>query len=253
MLPRLVHIPPRAIRRIPGPPVIGTRRARAIWGLGSDTTYAGLPDGFTVDQFFADTGGPLWFAVSDMGAGFIPWGFWQIALYPDTSPPAPITPNLSFAQDVVNIAATASDLSNILLADLSGLFFRAFLAGAQFIAAGGATSTQDPHKWNIRQGPIQGSPPSGGHDQLILEAPLGCTQLQSFYTGYGWPDPFQGIPPDVPMVGDITGYDNPLFLALWSPGNRAILRAVAQGDTPSYPYGRYPYPSPPPQQPGGET
>ena len=47
------------------------------------------------------------------------------------------------------------------------------------------------------------------------------------------------------MIAESDGYDNPLFLALWGPGQRAVIRASNAADLPPYNYPGYPYPGPP--------
>ena len=96
-LPILTHLPERAIRRIQGSPTIGSRRPQVTFGKLFPPTGGGFPTSDMIIQWFTDTGTPVWFAVSDGGAGFIPWGFWQFALYPTGDGPGAGFRNLAFS------------------------------------------------------------------------------------------------------------------------------------------------------------
>lgn len=233
MLPTLQHIPPRSIVRIPGPPIIGSRRPQVTFGKLFPPTEGGFPTSDMIIQWFADTGAPVWFAVSDNGAGFIPWGFWQFALYPTGEGPGAGFLNLAFSY--AEVAASAPG------AAMAGLTFAAFnVLRGQGITAGFADAAEIAFRFSAVQDPSGPNPT----ESMIITGPYG-QQLTGFYSGPEFNAGTEGSPDILPMMLQAAGYDNPLFMALWSPGNRALLRATESETVPSrYPY--YPYPSDPP-------
>lgn len=231
MMPTLRHIPPRAITHIPGPPRIGSKRPRATLGIlnPAQAVGAGIPDGGMMTSYISSTpsgNAPVWFAVSDGGAGYIPWGSWQVAFYALGDPLPPST-NLAFVYQTVQPGDVA--------ALLAGSLWAGFQTLRQAAITAGFTRAADI-RIDVRYVNQLSPNPTG---EVTITAPYGVP-LQVFYEG-----PFyyisEGNP--LPMVSADPGYDNPLMLALWSPGNRAILRATESAGPSRYP--GYPYPYPP--------
>lgn len=232
MLPTLRHIPPRAITHIPGPPNIGSRRAAATLGvLHSDVApyFGGVPNGqMCVDYTAATPSGtaPVWFAISDGGAGYIPWGSWQVAIYP-VGVPLPPSGNLAFNFQTCQNTDVAAVIAGNVWAGFQTLRAQAISAG--FKAAAGISVSVS----------FVGQSTPNPTGTLVVRAPFGV-RLTAYYEG---PFYYAGEGDPRSMIDLQQGYDNPLFLALWSPGNRAMLRAVESGVPSRYP--GYPYPYPP--------
>jgi hypothetical protein len=189
-----------------------------------------MPTGDMINNYFSNSGGaPTWVAVSDGGLGFIPWGFWQIAIYPTGHVPAGLTENLSFGV----LQAGITDVS----ASVAGQVFGKF---SQLRAQGVAAGFKRASEFKIGDRLFDVSSPNPG-GSVTIDAPYGVTNLQGFYSGPEYPS---GVEQELPMILVSPGYDNPLFLALWSPGNRAIL-PLSEPPFPSR-YGGYPYPGQPP-------
>lgn len=233
-LPTLKHIPPQAIVRIPGPPVIGSRRARVSWGepIVQPLGIGGCPSGDMIINYWTNSGGnPAWFAVSDGGAGFIPWGFWQVAMYPvGDLPPGPET--LSFGKLEVDASILSVGVATALSSKLRQL-------RSQGISAGFTNAAKMIIPSNVDA--LVVTDPTDVRGGMYVDGPFGLTNLQGFYSGPFWLG--QGEV-QLPMLSVAPGFDNPLFMALWSPGNRALLR-VEEAPPPSR-YPGYPYPSNPP-------
>jgi hypothetical protein len=228
MLPTLRHIPPRALTRIPGPPSIGSRRSLVDLGVLGAIGLGGVPTASMISSYIAaNSGSPVWFAVSDGGQGYIPWGSWQVAFYATGAPLPPS--NLAFLP--LNVPASGSS------AAIGGQLWNAFkVLQASGVAGGYPSAAQILISLSDLQDPLGPTPAYG----VLVTAPFGVS-LQGFYIGPTYQD---GEGPELPMLRVDAGYDNPLLLALWGPGNRAILRAVEGSGPARYP--GYPYPEPPP-------
>jgi hypothetical protein len=235
MFPTLRHIPPKAIVHIPGPPRIGTKRSIATWGVRHADAPApeqggGFPTGDMIQSYVLNTPShtaPVWFAVSDGGAGFIPWGSWQVAIYL-AGTPLPPSENLAFGFTVAHPGDVGASVAGQAWAKLQQL-------RAQAVSAGYPNAA----KISITQSAIWYNTPPFPNFSAGLVAPPGVN-LSVFYEG---PLYYEGEGQPYSMVEAQPGYDNPLMLALWSPGNRAILRANEPAGPGRYP--RYPYPYPP--------
>jgi hypothetical protein len=232
MFPTLRHIPPRAITRIPGPPRLGSRRALVTFGVFYDVVtvggHGGMPTGDMVGNFVASTPSgvePVWFAVSDGGAGFIPWGSWQVAVYL-TGTPYPPSTNFAFRWTTASPGDGGASVAARVATEFETL-------RAQAISAGYGNSSKITFEEQYFD--LGGAHPSGS---LRVRAPYGA-YLSLFYSG-----PFYAVgEAPVPMTGLTPGYDNPLFMALWAPGSRAVLPAQDRSLPRRYP--GYPYPYPP--------
>jgi hypothetical protein len=221
----LRHIPPLAIRHIPGPRTIGSRKPDVLFGILYAVGEGGVPTGQMVHDYIdANGGAPVWFAVSDGGAGFIPWGSWQVACYKtgDFLPPE----NLAFGR----ITCGTSDPSAAVAGNLWGKFQQ---LRAQGIAAGFAPAVN----FQIVMSAIQdglGPTPAASVDVI---GPYGAP-LTGFYVGPQYRQGGEG--PAEAMMAVNEGYDNPLFMALWAPGSRAVIKCNENPGPVRYP--RYPYP-----------
>ena len=235
MIPLLHRFPPQAVTRIPGPrQAFGSRRARVTFGLPNVSGQEGMPSGDMINTFFSNNAGaPTWFAVSDGGLGFIPWGFWQVACYPLGELPVSAINNLATTSIEINPLAPSAAVAGSVFGAFSGL--RGNAVGLGFKRA---------KEFKIGDRIFLPLDPANPGGQVFIDAPFGVTNLQGFYSGGFYLG--QGEAP-LAMMQVSPGYDNPLFLALWSPGNRAIL-PLSEAPPPS-PYGGYPYPSEPPAYP----
>lgn len=238
MIPTLRHIPARAVTRIPGPPRIGSRKAVATLGayhfdVGAQ---AGFPTGDMIRNYAtASPSGqaPTWFAVSDGGAGYIPWGSWQVAVYVTGSDYPPST-NFAFRWTTADPGEAAAAIAARVDTEFNTLRSQAISAGY-----GAASEIQILDDYVGLGGPT----PSG---RVRIVAPYGVP-LTAFYEGSYYLDPSSEQP--LSMIQVEQGYDNPMFLALWSPGNRAAFHAQLSGGPrryPGYPYPYPPYVGPPP-------
>jgi len=183
-----------------------------------------------INDWWGSTGFPVWFAVSDGGAGYIPWGFWQVAFYPTGQGPG--FTNLAFSYNEVGVSAVSASVAGALWGSFQ-------ILRGQGIAAG-FTRTRE---MQALISAVQGGSTPNPTESVTVNGPFDSVQLQGFYSGPLFPAP-PGEEHAVPMVEVGLGWDNPLFMALWSPGNRAILRATEP--PPPTPYGGYPYPGEPP-------
>jgi hypothetical protein len=228
----LAHIPPKSLLRIPGRRGLGSRRASVLFGPYLAPDNGGLPDGNNITDFFTSfPGAPTWFAVSDGGAGFIPWGFWQVAVYPQGHLPPGLVSSLAFRYFEESDLGSSENVAQNLVAAFRLLQSDAVAAGYHRAA-----------EFRIAEGPVQiGSPsPAADMGQVLVSAPYGLTTLSAFYSGVILLGPSEQ---PLPMSQVVAGYDTPLWAALWSPGNRALLRVT---ETAPHRYGRYPYPYEPP-------
>lgn len=205
---------------------MGSKLPRVIFGPITASQYSGMPDAATVLAYYNSTAGqPTWFAVSDGGAGYIPWGFWQVAVYPQGDVPFGLTESLAFGL----VEALPGAPSSAVGVAVGNKF-------AQLQAQGIAAGFTSAAKLKIQNFLTLGTG-FGGQDRatVSIKGPYGMTLLP-FYSG---------------NAGEIMyfseGYDNPVFLALWSPGNRAILAATEP--VGPHRYGGYPYPYQPPPGP----
>jgi hypothetical protein len=224
MLPTLRHIPPRAITHLPGPRnAMGSKLPRVAFGPIFASLTSGMPDAATVLAFYNATAGqPTWFAISDFGAGYVPWGFWEVAVYPQGDTPAGLTENLAFG--IVETVPGAPSSA------VAGSVYNKFLQlQAQGIAAGFTAAAK--LKISLLVTPGTGGNPDRG--TVVIKGPFGVT-LKPFYSGNAG-DPMYTV----------EGYDNPLFVALWSPGNRAILKATEPAGPNRYRGYYYPHQPPP--------
>lgn len=242
MLPTLKHIPSRSIVHIPGPPAIGSKHSTATLGIFYNSVggggNGGVPDGNLLSQYVLSTStgtAPVWFAVSDGGAGYIPWGSWQVAVYL-TGTPYPPTTNFAFRWTTAGIADTGAQIAVRIFNEFTALKNQAVSAGYGAAAKIGITDSYLGLGGPTPTGSVQFSAPYGVNLQVFWEGAPYLSLLEA----------------PLPMVRAEAGYDNPLFMALWGPGNRAVLRATESGQPRRYP--GYPYPYPPyygPEPPPG--
>lgn len=222
----LRHIPPLAIRHIPGPRTIGSKKPDVLFGILYAIGEGGIPTGQMINDYVTTNGGaPVWFAVSDGGAGFIPWGSWQVAFYRDTDPLPP--ENLAFGR----ISCQATDVSAAVAGALWGKFNQ---LRAQGIAAGFAPAADFRFQMSAIQDAL-GPYPAASVDVV---GPYGAP-LTGFYVGPEYQEGGEGPDQDMMVVNE--GWDNPLFMALWAPGSRAVLRCNERPNPARYPYYPYPY------------
>lgn len=236
MLPTLQHIPPKSIVHLPGSGPLSSRRSRVTFGVYTPPNNGGVPTETLISNFSLGSGGaPTWFAVSDNGAGYIPWGFWQVALYAPASPLPPA--NLALQPSTVGAGEPSFAIANLLVSLFNAL---------KNIAIGsGFPNAKHIH---FEAGPVEPGSPSPDDDrgQVIVTADYGI-QLSAFYSGDFWLD---GGEAPLPMVSVVPGIDVPVMLALWSPGNRAFIVAHEPPGPPRYPYDYHPT-EPPPEAPIG--
>jgi hypothetical protein len=215
--------------RIPGSSILSSTRATAVWGADPPGTDPGIPSGDDLIDYWNFWGVPAYFAVSDRGAGYLPWGFWQVVLYPSGQAPAYPFPNPAYQYLEVSAGEPPEAVANVIFGALS------------FLRAYGATLPGNERTAEFIISQLLGpSDPVGAPTTIVIKAPFGCIYLDAFYEGPTYSEENETHP----RVKDSPGQDNPLLMALWGPGQRAILRAVAP--IPPSPYYGDPYPPEPP-------
>ena len=79
-----------------------------------------MPSGQLILDNWNDNGTATWFAISDYGAGYIPWGFWQIALYP-VGMSSHTPPSLSYFETEVDVSVPSLGVAGMVIGMLSAL------------------------------------------------------------------------------------------------------------------------------------
>ena len=103
-----------------------------------------MPDGDMIATCFANNGGaPTWFAVSDGGLGFIPWGFWQVAVYPLGQVPPSAVGNLAFAFTEADPTDPSAAIAGKVWSQFNALRAQAIAAGFNVQGAGIGISEGD--------------------------------------------------------------------------------------------------------------
>jgi hypothetical protein len=219
-------IPERALVRIPGPPPVGSAKPEVNWCASTDPVA--FPErGFADPGYYAawqagHGGAPVFWAISDGGMGWLPWGFWMVAIYPIWAPPVPM-PSDDLAVQYLLYDSTSNPI----------------LFGSQVASAWGALRTRAvaagfgaAADFDL----IEYIPPVNIGTQLRVRGPYGSV-LQIYY---------QGPDSSYPNAGNhvlTPGYDNPLWMGLWGPQRFVFM--VTEPEPPNhYPY--YPHePTPP--------